>query len=71
MYIEDRTGLTIDQSSRFHRSERVIRPFGVVLARRDSIHAGCVDRLDLAGVVQLRRQPKEVASEQHFEVLHP
>jgi len=52
MYIQDHTSFTIDQDGRFHRPERVIRPFGVVLARRDTIHPGCVDRLDLAGIVR-------------------
>ena len=56
VYVENYTNLTVDQDGRLDRMKRVIRPFGVVLAGRDPIHDGCVDRLGLTGVVQLRRQ---------------
>jgi len=49
MYIEDHISFAIDHGGRCHRSERVNRPFCVLLARRDSIRTCCVDCLDSPG----------------------
>jgi len=56
-YVENRICIAVDQRGHFHRLERVVRPLCVVLAGSDPIHAGCVNRLNVADVVQFRRQP--------------
>lgn len=50
--------LAISRESCFRRFETVIRPFCVVLTGSDSIHASCVDRLDVTQIVQFSRQPQ-------------
>ncbi len=51
MYIEDRISFTITEKHRFHRLERVLRPFCVVLVGSYPIHAGCVNNRNIAKIV--------------------
>lgn len=41
-----------------------------MLARRDTIHAGCVDRLVFADLVQLTLQRKKPSPDRYFQILY-
>jgi hypothetical protein len=61
---------TGDERCRFDSLERVIRAFAVTQACCSANEAGCVDRLDLTGFVELGRESKEGAPAHHLQVFH-
>ena len=71
LYVEDHISITIDQIDRFDGLERELRPHCVVSIGRGPIHSGCVDRLDLAGIVQRRRQSRQDQPDRQFVLVIP
>ena len=69
MYVQNSTSQAIDQERRLDRSERVIRPFRIVLAGGNPIYPGCVDCLDFTEFVQLNCQTEKRSPDPHLELL--
>ena len=68
--VENRTGRSIDEERRLDRFERVLRPFGVMVADTDPIHPVCVYRLDLAEFMKVQCQSKICSSDTHLNPVY-